>query len=121
MPETQRIVINTSPLIALVSALGNLTVLQSLYTQVLVPFEVCQELLVGGSNAFAVAEFEAAHWLQKQSTPLEISPILINSLDRGEAYDALQYLIASANEQMLCSTNFTKSHSSAIAIFNSMC
>ncbi len=85
MPETQRIVINTSPLIALVSALGDLTVLQSLYTQVLVPFEVCQELLVGGSNAFAVAEFESAHWLQKQSTPLEISPILINSLDRGEA------------------------------------
>lgn len=85
MPETQRIVINTSPLIALVSALGDLTVLQSLYTQVLVPFEVCQELFAGGSSAFAVAEFEAAHWLQKQSTPLEISPLLINSLDRGEA------------------------------------
>ena len=85
MPETQRIVINTSPLIALVSAFGDLTVLQSLYTQVLVPFEVCQELLAGGSSAFAVAEFEAAHWLRKQSTPVEISPLLINSLDRGEA------------------------------------
>jgi predicted nucleic acid-binding protein len=85
MPETQRIVINTSPLIALVSALGDLSVLQSLYTQVLVPFEVCQELLAGGFSEFAVKEFEAAHWLQKQSTPLAISPILINSLDRGEA------------------------------------
>jgi len=58
MPETQRIVINTAPLIALVAALGDLMVLQSLYSQVLVPFEVCQEILVGGSRRFAVAEFD---------------------------------------------------------------
>ena len=55
MPETQRIVINTAPLIALVAALGDLTVLPSLYTQVFVPFEVCQEILAGGSSGFAVA------------------------------------------------------------------
>ncbi|MFP5269407.1 hypothetical protein [Coleofasciculus sp.] len=57
MPETERIVINAAPLIALVAALGDLTVLQSLYTQVLVPLEVCQEILAGGSSGFAVAEF----------------------------------------------------------------
>ncbi len=74
MPETQRIVINTAPLIALVAALGDLTVLPSLYTQVFVPFEVCQEILAGGSSGFAVAEFETATWLQKQQTPLNISP-----------------------------------------------
>lgn len=49
MPETERIVINTAPLIAIVAALGDLTILQSLYTQVLVPFKVCQEILTGGS------------------------------------------------------------------------
>jgi predicted nucleic acid-binding protein len=65
MPETERIVIDTAPLISLVAALGDLTVLQSLYPQVLVPFEVCHEILAGGSSGFAVAEFEAASWLQK--------------------------------------------------------
>ncbi|MFE1743824.1 DUF3368 domain-containing protein [Coleofasciculus sp. H7-2] len=85
MPETERIVINTAPLIALVAAVGDLNILRSLYDQVLVPFEVCQEILAGGTTGFAVAEFEAASWLQKWSIPLAISPILINSLDRGEA------------------------------------
>ncbi len=85
MPETERIVIDTAPLISLVAALGDLTVLQSLYPQVLVPFEVCHEILAGGSSGFAVAEFEAASWLQKWSNPLKISPVLLNSLDRGEA------------------------------------
>ncbi len=86
MPETERIVIDTAPLISLVAALGDLKVLQSLYSQVLVPFEVCQEILAGGSSGFAVAEFETADWLQKWSYPLEISPSLfISSLDRGEA------------------------------------
>ena len=50
MPETERIVIDTAPLISLVAALGDLKVLQSLYSQVLVPFEVCQEILAGGSS-----------------------------------------------------------------------
>lgn len=40
MPSTNQIVINTSPLIALVAAVGDLNILQSLYTDVLVPFEV---------------------------------------------------------------------------------
>jgi predicted nucleic acid-binding protein len=86
MPETERIVIDAAPLISLVAALGDLKVLQSLYSQVLVPFEVCQEILVGGSSGFAVAEFDAASWLQKWLNPLEISPpLLSSSLDRGEA------------------------------------
>ncbi|MDZ8223159.1 DUF3368 domain-containing protein [Nostoc sp. ChiVER01] len=84
MPNTEIIVINTAPIISLVAALGDLDVLQ-LYTQVLVPFEVCQELLAGGASGFAVAEFEAATWLQKWQTPLNISPLLLNSLDLGEA------------------------------------
>ena len=63
MPERERIVINTSPLIAIVAALGELTVLSSLYNQVFVPFEVCQEILTGGEIGFAVAEFEVATWL----------------------------------------------------------
>jgi predicted nucleic acid-binding protein len=84
MPKTTQIVINTSPLIALVAALGDLQVL-NLYTEVLIPFEVCQEILSGGTAGFAVNEFQAATWLQKQTHPLVISPFLLNSLDIGEA------------------------------------
>jgi predicted nucleic acid-binding protein len=65
MPKTTQIVINTSPLIALVAALEDLKVLH-LYTEVLVPFEVCQEILSGGISGFAVNEFQAATWLQKK-------------------------------------------------------
>ncbi len=85
MPKTERIVINTSPLITLVAALGDLTVLRSLYTEVLVPLEVCQEITAGGRDGLAVAEFEAANWLQKKDNYLNISPFLLNSLDLGEA------------------------------------
>ena len=84
MPEAQEIVINTSPIIALVAALGDLRVLQ-IYQQAWVPVEVSQEIAAGGAAQFALAEFEAAHWLQKRTQPLSIAPTLLNTLDRGEA------------------------------------
>jgi len=46
MPDTKRIVINTGPLIALVAALGDLKVLRSLYSEVIVPFEGCQVVCI---------------------------------------------------------------------------
>ncbi len=85
MPEVEKIVINTSPLIALVAALGDLDILQSLYTEMFVPFEVCQEILIGGSTGFAISEFQSATWLKKQPSPLMVFPFLLNSLDLGEA------------------------------------
>jgi predicted nucleic acid-binding protein len=85
MPDSKQIVINTSPLLALSAALGDLSLLQSLYTEVFVPFEVCQEIEKGGLSGFSVAEFKAAHFLHKLDKPLIISPFLKNSLDIGEA------------------------------------
>jgi predicted nucleic acid-binding protein len=84
MPRTTEIVINASPTIALVAALGSLQVLQ-MYRTVWVPFEVCAEITTGGAVQFAVAEFEAAHWLRKMETPATLSPALVNTLDVGEA------------------------------------
>jgi hypothetical protein len=49
MPETRELVINTGPLIALTAALGDLGLLSALYQRVIVPLEVCDEILV--SNA----------------------------------------------------------------------
>lgn len=85
MPSPNQIVINTSPLIAIVAALGDLNILQSLYIDVIVPFEVSQEIIIGGSTGLAVNEFQSASWIQKQSSPLNIYPFLFNSLDLGEA------------------------------------
>ena len=84
MPDTHDIVINTGPIIAIVAALGDLEVLRK-YKRVCVPYEVSNEILVGGPSNFAVAEFEAADWLEKRDQPLTISPVLLNSLDVGEA------------------------------------
>lgn len=87
MPERSKsvIAINTSPLIALVAAWGDLARLDALYEQIWVPFEVCQEIRQGGANQFAVPEFEQATWLNKQTAPQQISPFLLNTLDLGEA------------------------------------
>lgn len=85
MLKTEEIVINTSPLISLMAAMGDLEILNMLYNKVLVPFEVCEEIYAGGAEGFGIASFEQAEWLQKWPYPMEIAPLLRNSLDRGEA------------------------------------
>ena len=85
MREPREIVVNTSPLLAIFAALGDLEILRSLYQRVFVTYEVGQEILAGGHEGFAVEAFEKATWFKKLSNPLQISPYLENSLDRGEA------------------------------------
>jgi predicted nucleic acid-binding protein len=84
MPEAHEIVINTGPIIAIVAALGDLSVLQ-IYRRTWVPLEVSCEIASGGATRFALAEFEAAHWLEKSRKPLNIAAGLLNTLDSGEA------------------------------------
>ena len=61
MPEVSRwLVTNTTPLIALTAATGNLDVLKFLYRRVVVPLEVAQEVQAGGRNAFGVEVFAQA-------------------------------------------------------------
>ena len=55
-----RIVINTGPLIALAAGLGRLDVLATLYSQVIVPFEVGREMLASNATRFAADEYVAA-------------------------------------------------------------
>jgi predicted nucleic acid-binding protein len=85
MPKRKRIVINTGPVLALVAAWGELDILRELYAQVIVPYEVSQEIFAGGPAEFGVKEFEQANWLIKRKTPTNISTYLSNSLDIGEA------------------------------------
>jgi predicted nucleic acid-binding protein len=85
MPDKKNIVINTGPLIALVAATGNLDILRGLYSRIIVPCEVCGEVLAGGPTGFAVPEFQAASFLEIQTIPTTIGIFLLNSLDTGEA------------------------------------
>lgn len=83
MPD-RSIVINTTPLLALVAA-GGLDALPLLYQHVIVPLEVADEIRAGGEAGFGVAEIAAAHWLEIQTAPADIPAYLVNALDRGEA------------------------------------
>lgn len=61
MPDRSKIIVtNTTPLIALTAATGNLDILRQLYTRVVVPYEVAAEIKVGGKEAFGLEVFEQA-------------------------------------------------------------
>jgi len=86
MPDqTKAVVINTTPLIALTAATGNLDVLRCLYSRVVVPYEVAKEIRAGGRDAFGVEVFEQASWLDISPEPMVLMPYLQNTLDSGEA------------------------------------
>lgn len=85
MPEKKELVINTTPLISLIAATGSLDMLPLLYSRVWVPFEVCMEIQAGGTDRFAISEFETMTWLLKHDQPTKIPLLLQNSLDSGEA------------------------------------
>jgi predicted nucleic acid-binding protein len=85
MHERKVVVCNTTPLIALTAALGSLEVLKFLYSRVIVPLEVAQEVRLGGRASFGVDVFESADWLDIQPRPVEVPTLLKNSLDAGEA------------------------------------
>ena len=100
MPKGKEIVINTGPIIALVAALRDLSILRSLYRRVLIPYEACQEIQAGGPNRFGAKEFEDASWLEKWPEPIGIAPVLLNSLDIGEA--SVIQLALNENIQTVC-------------------
>jgi predicted nucleic acid-binding protein len=85
MLKTDKIVINTGPILALIAGLGDLTILKSLYKQVVVPHEVVEEVKAGGPTGFGVNEFNKANFLIKLDKPTIILPHLRNSLDLGES------------------------------------
>ena len=56
-----------------------------LYKSVFVPYEVTQEIVKNNIHIFAVKKLNEASFLIKADSPLDISPILRNILDIGEA------------------------------------
>ena len=85
MPERSiTIVTNTTPLLSLIAATGDLALLSSLYERVIVPYEVAEEIRAGGGQGFGRAEFAHAG-LEVRQQPVAINTWLRNSLDLGEA------------------------------------
>ncbi|MDA1050208.1 MAG: hypothetical protein O3C40_06980 [Planctomycetota bacterium] len=84
MPESA-IVINTGPLIALIAATGELSLLPKLYSRVVVPREVCDEVLANGGKMFGATGFASADGIERRIEPVQIGSFLSQLLDRGEA------------------------------------
>ncbi len=100
MPKSRRIVINTGPLLSLVAGLNDLKILADLYDEVHVPIEVGQEVLAGGKSGMGIQQFNDASWLIKCRSEQAITPLLANSLDRGEA--SVIQLALSENIRTVC-------------------
>jgi len=83
MPK--RLVINTGPIIALIAALDDLSILEKNYEEVLVPKKVVEEILAKGNERFDAKVFSGNKFLTKIEEAVEINNFLKNSLDPGEA------------------------------------
>ena len=104
MPDTDALVINTSPMLALIAALGDLRMLQ-MYSQVYVPFEVCQEILIGGraetggymtQTAMKTVELLQAELQRFETQYHQASAEFYQRFQKGELGDAADYFEWSA-------------------------
>jgi predicted nucleic acid-binding protein len=85
MPGQRKLVINTGPILALAAA-KQLSLLNSLFSRVIVPVEVVREITAGGRTQFAREEFAAAAtWMDQRQTDTLVPPFLATALDLGEA------------------------------------
>jgi uncharacterized protein len=78
------VISNTSPLLYL-HQIGCLSILQTLYTQVIVPQAVQSELLVGQQQGVDVPEISQYEWLQLRSVATVASMPNVIDLGPGEA------------------------------------
>jgi len=73
MPDQAKVIVtNTTPLITLTAATDSLEVLRALYTKVIVPYEVAQEIRLGGKESFGLDVFEQASWLAISPQPVGV-------------------------------------------------
>lgn len=82
MPE---LVVNTGPLIGLTAALGDLRLLDSLYSEILLPNEVFQELRAGGDGCPEIPAIKATTSVRVASENQKVPVLLEAEVDKGEA------------------------------------
>ena len=76
LDQAKVVVTNTTPLIALTAATGSLEILRALYTKVVVPYEVAQEIKAGGKESFGLDIFQQSSWLTINDEPVVLPPYL---------------------------------------------
>lgn len=84
-----RVISNTGPLIALI-VVGQLGILREIFGEVVIPYEVHQELVQGMSieefaNLVKATTYEGQKWIQIQKLQTSPNPALRGMLDAGEA------------------------------------
>jgi predicted nucleic acid-binding protein len=84
-----RIVSNTGPIIALM-IIGKLGILKEIFDEVIIPYEVHQELLKGKSvkdfvNLMRITVYGKEKWIKVQKLQTSLNPALRGMLDVGEA------------------------------------
>ena len=82
MPD---LVINTGPVIALTAAVESLEFLQELYSEILIPFEVIQELQAESVNCAELVAVKNCPVIQAITDKIELPFLLHSQLDTGEA------------------------------------
>jgi len=78
------VVCNATPIISL-SLIGQLALLEKLYSNVVIPPAVVSEVLAGGRKHIGVSEFQQADWLEQRPLIDPRRADLLVDLDRGEA------------------------------------
>ena len=81
---TDLIVCNTGLIIAL-TMVDRLGLLKSLFSRIVVPDQVHQEILRGGPDAAGVSIYTQAHWIGRATISNPIDELLLSVLDDGEA------------------------------------
>jgi len=78
------LVSNTGPLIAL-AGIARLELLQNVFSPIILPEAVSAEIRRGRNNEAALAAIDAASWIQKRRLSHAPDPLLLRTLDIGEA------------------------------------
>ena len=84
-----RIVSNTGPIIALMIT-GKLSILREMFDEVIIPYEVHQEILMGKTvkdfaNLMRITVYEQEKWVKVEQLQTLPNPALTGMLDAGEA------------------------------------
>lgn len=78
------VISNTGPLIAL-GGIDRLDILRQLFQTVIVPDVVHHEIMEGGTYFVGLSAYKKAEWIQVQELDKPLDPLLVNTLDVGEA------------------------------------
>ena len=80
----ETIICNTGPIIAL-SGINQLAILQDIFTRIIVPDSVHQEILRGGKYFSGLKVYQQTKWIEIMHIQQPVDPLLLTILDDGEA------------------------------------